>query len=109
MNTQERLNIYKKALKDYKYSLIKETKWYGIFIKYKQTNYGFCHYFLHTHELNVYSFDDTVNRFNSLLPELYSTKPENANAHAHWFKCGKLEPRIECLEKAIKLCENENN
>lgn len=112
MNIQERLNIYKKALKDYNYSLKKETKWYGfIYVFNKHTHCGFCHYFLQMHKLDVYekTYKENSDRFNLLLPELYSTKPENANTQTHWFSSGRLEPRIECLEKAIKLCENENN
>jgi len=134
MNTQERLRIYKKALKDYNYSLKKQTKWYGfIYFLNKHTECGFCHYFLPMHKLDVYektydenndrfnhyflpmhkldvyekTYDENNDRFNLLLPELFSTKPKNTNAH--WFSRGELEPRIACLEKAIKLCENKIN
>jgi hypothetical protein len=87
---QERLQVYKEALKDYTASLKKEKI---------STSRGFCYYF-NSNEKSLENF-----------PELMAQEPTEIFMDVgteYWFKPGLLEPRIECIKKAIKLCKEPN-
>lgn len=88
MTKQERLIIYKQALKDYK----RANSWYRFLFNLPIYD-GFCWYFIDKHK--IYMID---------LPELLKQNPNNFYS-AWWFPKGELEPRIKCLEEAIKLAE----
>lgn len=93
MNKKERLNLYKQALKDYRFQY-----WFPFFViaeNYNKLHLGFCYYFS---QLGV--------DFNILI-ELQNQMPEKF--YSYWFKKGELAPRIKCLKKAIKLCKHEIN
>ena len=89
MNKQDRLEIYKNALWDYR-------KGYWLnFSKFKlYVAAGFCRYFCHK---DIRLVD---------LYELDEQRPKNKLSNASlWFPNGDLALRIECLKKAIKLCK----
>lgn len=91
LNIQKRLALYKKALKDYE----RAGKWYGFLFK-TETHQGFCWYFAWKHRITLQG-----GLFKSRLPELYQQRPKKY--YDFWFRQGDLKPRIECLEKAIKM------
>ena len=88
MELQEELEIYKKALIDFENNE-------------PFTNYGFCEYFFRVHNIRcIYYY------FELYLPYLYKQKPNNNKAYlSYWFPEGELNPRIECLKKAIAEIE----
>lgn len=95
MTPQERLELYEKALVDYRSSLGKDFE----YKRQKATMAGFCAYFKYTHNLDVYL------TMEQDLPELYAYKPHDANYS--WFICGAIKPRIELLKKAIELVKQK--
>jgi hypothetical protein len=98
LNTkQERLEIYKKALHDYRISLIFSFKKIKL-----HTNKGFCAYFYYNNYMN------TPNNLEITFPEIYKCCPCNFtypwhNVPYYWFKKGKIIPRIKVLKATIKL------
>lgn len=90
MTKIERLEIYKKMLKDYRICNIPLIG--GFFKQYLNTFAGFCSY--------LYQ-----NRFNFILNdliELNKLRPiSRKNNNSLWFEEGLLKPRIELLKKAI--------
>lgn len=94
---EDRLKLYELALADYEASLdgngdIKDS--YGTYI-------GFCTYFQKWYKINL-GFN-----FESILPELYEYKP--IDRFVYWFAPGDIQPRIDCLKKAIELTKSKNN
>ncbi len=83
-NTKEsRLHLYKQALIDFK-------------IENAYTNKGFCHYFNNKFGLYIYPSE----KFQELLPELYSLKPNNLTG-LDWYQKGLRTPRIKNLTDVI--------
>lgn len=65
------------------------------YIPRKSTDRGLCFYFYNTFSL-PYS---VKNNF----PTLYLQKPWYRDEDEHWWKPGRLNPRIRALKRAIKL------
>ena len=88
MELQEELELYKKALIDFENNA-------------PFTDDCFCEYFFRVHGLSLYG-----GYFELYLPYLYKQKPNNNKAYlSYWFPEGELNPRIECLKKAIAEIE----
>jgi len=104
MTQEERLKLYKKALRDYKLSNLFII---GYILKFfLNTRFGFCNYFASSHYI--------YGSFEEKFPELRVQEPETKQyitysgfELVYWFKPGDLESRIECLKNAIKQIENE--
>lgn len=94
---EDRLKLYELALADYEASLRKRYQ-YKIM---HHTSLGFCHYFFHTHHLWVFGSLETQ------LPELYDTHP--MGKVVYWFYDGEIQPRIDCLKRAIELTKQKMN
>lgn len=96
-NIHDRLKLYELALVDYESSLgmSKDNRVLNF------TNCGFCNYF--KEQRGLYIYED----FNIKLPELYAQKPEDHELRMGWFSDGEIEPRIECLKKAIELTKQK--
>ena len=92
---KDRLKLYELALADYEASLGKDFEYKRV----KSTMSGFCAYFLYEKRINVYVVMDLV------LPELYAQKP--TSAVCNWFIHGDIQPRIDCLKKAIELTKQK--
>ena len=84
------LEIYKEALGDYRWSLFLPKRVFN-------TQSGFCYYFMRS-QRKEFRWED--------CPTLFKLKPNKTYDASHWFKPGKILPRIKLLKKAIKLCQN---
>jgi hypothetical protein len=85
MTKNQRLTLYKKALKDFD-----ELSWC--------TKAGLCAYFHAVHNV------DTLNgNIKNAFPELYSQMPSEKYDLIYWFDPADLSARREALEKAITL------
>ena len=97
-NIHDRLKLYELALADYEASL-------GASSNYKfvlKTQCGFCFYFYKKHDLSlVYKF------FEQVLPELYLMKPQGRELKMTWFYDDDIQPRIDCLKRAIELTKSK--
>ena len=103
LTAKERINLYKKALADYKICLEKDVT----HIMNLNCDQGLCAYFYFQHGLRVYDKD-----MKRKLPELYKQKPAGVKPDTWWFprvnfhvKNYAIIPRIICLESAIKLVQ----
>ena len=83
------LEIYKEALGNYRWSLLFPRRAFN-------TQFGFCYYFRLSQRKEL--------RWD--CPTLFKLMPEKTYDSFHWFKPGKIRPRIKLLKKAIKLCQN---
>ena len=82
---QERLAMYRQAVKDYR----KPGQHY-------YSHSGLCYYFKFVHvTIGVFVF------FDEIFPELCETRP--GCLFGYWFKPGIKTPRIKCLQKAIRI------
>ena len=89
---EDRLKLYELALVDYEASLGKDERY-----KFKNnTEGGFCIYFYHCHGL---AFTSTA------VPELYRQRPMTGSIY--WFPTGDIQPRIDCLKRAIELTKSK--
>ena len=97
-NIHDRLKLYELALADYEASF-----WAGHNHKFAlKTQLGFCHYFYKNHNLSfVYRY------FEQVLPELYLMKPQGRELKMTWFYDGEIQPRIDCLKRAIELTKSK--
>ena len=95
-NIHDRLKLYELALADYEASLGLTR----IGKRHKYTDLGFCGYFLSQHNIVVYGCLDLC------LPELDKQKPDNSENN-HWFRKGDIQPRIDCLKRAIELTKQK--
>ena len=95
---EDRLKLYELALADYEAS-------FGAGHNHKfalKTQLGFCHYFYKNHNLSfVYRY------FEQVLPELYLMKPQGRELKMTWFYDGEIQPRIDCLKRAIELTKSK--
>ena len=95
---EDRLKLYELALADYEAS-------FGAGHNHKfalKTQLGFCHYFYKNHNLSfVYRY------FEQVLPELYLMKPQGRELKMTWFYDGEIQPRINCLKRAIELTKSK--
>jgi hypothetical protein len=92
MTTKEKLSLYKKALRDYRLA-----QFIPLFKYFNYTYEGFCLY-----------FKQVNNEYLYYLSELCEQNPNKVNTNlSFWFPKGELKPRIECLKRAIKFCEQE--
>lgn len=98
MNHIKRIELYKKALKDYRLAKNPFRKFFKNKDWMEARHAGFCHYFY-----TLYKIDFR----NNPLPELYNTRPYDKDNTSNWFPKGKegLINRIHCLKHAIELCE----
>lgn len=92
LDLNERLALYKDALKDYKLALIPLVKYWN------NTDYGFCHYFKKTYAIDVYK-----------LPEMIELKEAHNFPDIYWFKQARIIPRIKFLKDVITLTEQKIN
>jgi len=83
---KQRLKVYKKALEDFSKPIN------------NYTDCGFCHYFNTVQGIYVYR-----QYFKLELPELWRYRPKSFSMF--WFYSKSLEPRVQCLKKAIKYTE----
>lgn len=98
MTKQERLALYKAALKDYKNK------------GDKNTHAGFCCYFLLIHQVEVYEVSNSFKLFPKRLPELFKQKPKDILfTQTPWWPNGAKAPRIKALKAAIKIIEDESS
>lgn len=101
ITTEQRLNLYKKALVDYEVA-------FNTQIGYKNTELGFCNYFDEVHDMDFWYWS-----FRRTLPELYNQRITNENSDYHYPINGSsregLEMRITALKAAIKETENKIN
>ena len=82
---QERLAMYRQAIRDYRKPGIDNYR-----------KYGFCHYFeFARNTIGVFVLLDEI------FPELCETRP--GFLFGYWFKLGIKAPRIKCLQKAIEI------
>jgi hypothetical protein len=129
---EKRLEIYKKALNDFKTNDGKEV-WEKVVCNY--TSSGFCLYFNKSYGMDFYNsalFDNLPYwalflfrrfmrgySFKLEFPELYAQKPKTAKLcvfnwqtarddDAYWFPRGSTS-RIICLENAIRCEKNKIN
>lgn len=100
MTKEEKLVLYKKALRDYK---LLNSLWGRMFLhKWKYyVHHGFCAYFRYRHGVYINNLE---------FPELSIQSPllNTTFCEGYWYKPGHLAPRIKCLEQAIKLCKSTN-
>lgn len=93
MTPQQRLNLYKEALKD----------WEKPYTKGSYTNFGFCNYFKYNHNINLY-----CEMFEIVLPELYEERMIKYGCLHYKLdgdtKQGRQE-RVQALKNAIKKLE----
>lgn len=97
-NINDRLKLYELALADYEASL-------GASSNYKfalKTQFGFCHYFYKNHNLGL-----VYRHFEQVLPELHLMKPQGRELRITWFYDGAIQPRIDCLKRAIELTKQK--
>ena len=93
MKTEEELEVYKKALKDYRKSLIFGRKKFN-------TKRGFCDYFFYSFSYSILNDLDDLPVLKTLTPKKrYNPLP------IYWFEPGRLLPRIKLLKKAIRICQ----
>lgn len=98
MTKQERLVLYKLALKDYiYYNTIVARLFLEKEKKQNYLHYGFCSYF----PVNLH-----VNFNEDNFPELWKQRPGDFDRYSFWWPKGKLSPRIKALQAAIDLCKN---
>jgi len=91
MKKQDRIAMYKMALRDY--TICK----YLPFLKsFYRTEDGLCYYFIKL------SINWQLPELKEAYYEIYKHWP-----YAWWFKIGEIKPRIEILKKAIELAENK--
>ena len=89
---EDRLKLYELALADYEASLGKDERY-----KFKNnTEGGFCVYFYYSHYV-MFCY--------KTVPELHKQKPMNNSLF--WFKEGEIQPRIDCLKRAIELTKSK--
>lgn len=88
----ERLRIYKKALRKYRLACLK------YFIpKFKhETEIGLCYFLFNEFRLEMKD-----------LPELLAQKPKVTKSRGIWFEEGLLFPRIDTLKAAIKMTQQK--
>ena len=91
-NIHDRLKLYELALADYEASLGQDEN----YKEHKNTESGFCVYF---------SYSQDVMFCYKTVPELHKQKPMNNSLF--WFKEGEIQPRIDCLKRAIELTKSK--
>lgn len=102
MTKQERLALYKAALKDYRCKKIP-------FSLDQALSCGFCLYFLDIHQIDVYE-DAEFKHFPEKLPELFAQKPDKiVLTQMEWGPNRVKAPRIKALKAAIKMIEDESS
>jgi hypothetical protein len=94
MTISEQLELYKKALRDYRLSL-----WFPWLKRKLETHEGFCCYF----DTKVENNDYVGSLF--YLTELNKLEPADTYMSSWWFWPGRLRPRIKILKLAIKNCQ----
>jgi len=95
MRLKDRLKLYETALKDYT-NAIGQSRQYKI---NNNIDCGLCWYFDENHFNGEASISELINK----LPELFTQRP----CGSFWFPIGEVEPRIECIKKAIKATKRK--
>lgn len=94
MKIEDRLKLYELALADYEKSLgADEDLKRNLF-----TITGLCAYFWYAQEINLYNYG-----IKEVLPELHKQQPTGYLSKSFWYPEGDIQPRIDCLKKAIEL------
>ena len=95
---QERLKMYKQALKDYRTS--RHLSYY--------TWAGFCAYFSNTFHIpkNIYHSLHIIFPELGDMAKLDPSYDHSVVGYGYWFPSGSKAPRIRALQKAIKLLES---
>lgn len=95
---QDRLRIYRLALKDYKASINIFGFRKSLITRYAlRTTNGLCEYFFFNHRVSIWALDELVNYADS----------RGLSVNEFWFPKRNIRSRINLLKKVIKQLEKE--